>query len=476
MKVTSLVSLLLLSVSSTTATKQHVRSSSSSSVNIRKLEDASGEASYVDRLPIGKMQNLLITVDMIFTSGNAGGITFFTLESDIAGSSSSVTCDATLNSGSGDYNLILALRRDLYPADSWDCLSGDDDTTLPIEESCTISDGFSSAGQTVRGRLELAWTGTGTGTLGNALFVDVLCTANTPAPTPSPTSPPTSPPTLPPTSAPAPARDSSAGVCFSGESVVNVLGKGPTPMKELQVGEKVQAGLSGSYETVYGFAHLDKDSTADFLQIYLDDAANTMPLEITKDHMVYLDGQMIPASSVKKGDALHGINGPMKVTKVQLVQRTGLYAPLTPSGTIHVNGIMASNYILLQKGSSEFVELQGGIATLLPQHSAIHMFLSPLRVACMGVHSSLCSNDWMENGFHSFVHVGMKFVEWANQQNILLQLVLFGMFLLVLGPLYALECILGATSVAPLAMLAVGGSIYVAARQSNKEHMKLKVA
>lgn len=146
------------------------------------------------------------------------------------------------------------------------------------------------------------------------------------------------------------------GLCFSGETMVHVMDGGTIPMKELQVGDPVLT-RTGTYQPVYAFAHWDPTRSAQFLQIYtrtlngddkhnnLENSRATSPLEVTKDHLVYIHGMAkpIPAAAVQVGDVLQGVSTAtvsnqsavskhqpeLVVTKIQSVTRKGLYNPLT---------------------------------------------------------------------------------------------------------------------------------------------------
>jgi Hint module len=108
--------------------------------------------------------------------------------------------------------------------------------------------------------------------------------------------------------------------CFSEVATVQVEGKGPVAMKDLQLGEKVLTA-SHDYEPVYAFGHRHLTQAAKFIQF--NDA-----LEITGAHLVFVEGKVNPvrADSVKVGDFLQG----GEVKSIKTIQRAGVYTPLTP--------------------------------------------------------------------------------------------------------------------------------------------------
>ena len=391
-----------------------------------------GKATFVDSVREGHTMSLMVAMDQTSSTGDkVYGYLYFTLTPDVAGTDAELTCTATLNDATLTYSMSLYLRRNLYPTlTAYNCKS-DSDNDNPDVEECFMND-FEARLRTIFG-LVLLENRTASAYLGDSRTVDVLCETediNVRATV-------------------ARAR------CLSGETMVNVLGHGPTPMKDLQLHDKVQVNENGIYEPVYAFAHLDKAAEGAFLQIYHDSGK---PLEITKDHLVSIGGNMRPAEDIAVGDIFQGPNGPRKVTKIKTVKRFGLYAPLTPSGTIIVNDIVVSNYVLLQNGS-QMVKLQGGITIPVSQHWMTHVYISPWRMACLGIHSGLCSNEWLQEdtGYPTYINAGLKLGEWADKQNVLVQSIILLLFLFTFGLVYALECFLGATN-APF-LVALGACV-----------------
>ena len=237
----------------------------------------------------------------------------------------------------------------------------------------------------------------------------------------------------------------SPSFCFSEDSTVEVLGRGTTTMKHLHVGDRVLVGDSNAYEIVYGFAHMDREGRAEFLTIKTKDH-DKRPLEVTPDHLVSVNGKYLPAKSIRIGDVLQTEgegNTPAIVTKIKSGWKTGLYAPLTSSGTLLVNGVKASNYVTLKKeDNAEQVQF-------LAHHWFIHMVHSPLRVACLGISASICSNDHIdeENGYLHFATLGLTLAALIEKLNSVLQFFVFILAVGFFGPLYCAECILGAAIV-----------------------------
>ena len=295
----------------------------------------------------------------------------------------------------------------------------------------------------------------------------------TPAPTPAPSAAPTPPPTPVPTAAPVSAPvsaptgggggggsggGSSSSSCFSAVSTVQVEGKEePVAMKDLKLGDKVLT--SNEFQPIYAFGHQDKSRLASFLQISTAEETHLGPLEVTGEHMVYVSNKRAPvrSDSIQVGDTLlfseavgeHPVA--TLVTKITMIDRPGLYAPLTRDGTIVVNGIVASNYVVVQKNDGS-VQLTANAnqPMVLPLHQAdlAHIALSPLRLICEKVSPKFCEPRFhdSETGMHKFVANWLDFVAWSENQPFLLQMILLALGLLLTCALWALELTLIASS------------------------------
>lgn len=269
--------------------------------------------------------------------------------------------------------------------------------------------------------------------------------------------------------------------CFSSDSMVDVLEKGATAMKDLQVGDKVLTG-NNNYESVYGFSHRKEDIKADFLEFHTDTNANRKPLQVTGSHLLYVDGQPSPvtAESLESTDALVKEDGSVsKIQKIKKVTRKdGIYAPLTPSGTVVVDGIKASNYISLQEHANQNIVLSNGMTVPISQHSAIHLFLAPFRVLC--VQMNLCPATWLENtggdnGMIQIAETGIQLVQFAEHRSVLVQLAMLALFLVVVVPFYVMEQVVSSWDtmmMMPVVTLLVG--LFVSARMYGKNNNKVK--
>ena len=244
------------------------------------------------------------------------------------------------------------------------------------------------------------------------------------------------------------------GGCFSGEDTVQVLGKGNTPMKDLQVGDKILTDQD-KYEPVYSFGHYHETKMADFVKIQ---TANKDALTMTPNHLIFQEvGQAVRADAVEVGDALASGAAVQKVSKVQ---KKGLYMPLTPSGKLLVNNIETSAYISM----AEYAPIQQHplLKFWLSEHVLSHLWLSPYRMYCMGVSSNYCSNFAKnvdgDEGIMSYLLMGKKVAEIALEQNLAVQIL---MGIPVFGTLLAFQAIESITgpSMAPLALIVAAAII-----------------
>lgn len=234
--------------------------------------------------------------------------------------------------------------------------------------------------------------------------------------------------------------------CFSGDSKVQVKNRGHVALKDLQIGDWVRTSTSSSdkdqaaFELIYSFGHSNPTLVAEFLQLGLTGQKYHM-LQITPDHMLVVKSYgVVPASTVRVGDELlDPDNGPaVTVTSIKTVQALGAFAPFTPSGTIVVNGVVASCFVTLQENQ----------ASLLPgisHHWMAHSFEFPHRVACYytGL-SSLCIDEGYDaSGVSMWVSAPLKIGQWLIKQNAVLRTVFLTLIVIALCLFNFLEgCIL----------------------------------
>lgn len=342
------------------------------------------------------------------------------------------------------------------------------------------------AGASKSSRCEMSMRSTAQAHMVNILFsptsnvndLTIVCTIqenSVPVPVPVPSQPN---PTPAPTECPKPPG------CFSKDMTVQVKGKGAVAMKDLSVGDHVlvvrptnsrrdQIRLeshhhdddSRSYEPVYGFGHYSPTVSMEYLSIYTtyfhNDNEDEMmpPLELTGTHLIYMHGQRDPirADTLQVGDQIlvavdsriansdnNNDNSSSNnattiyeqqfatttITRIESVVRHGAYLPLTPSGTIVVNGIAASGYVSISHHAPSIVLDKFVTQIGISEHDMFHQWLTPYRVMCLYLvpDYSYCHYDGMftSQGILKWLSWGQDFAEFGNSQHPLLQILGFG--------------------------------------------------
>jgi hypothetical protein len=199
--------------------------------------------------------------------------------------------------------------------------------------------------------------------------------------------------------------------CFSGDALVQVENQGSVAMSSLEIGDSVLVA-GDKYEPVYSFGHRSTESVAEFLQIYSDGAA-VAPIEISSDHLILSHGEhWVPAGILQAGDKLVDADGnSVSITKIQRVNRKGVFAPFTKSGSIVVNDLVASNYIGYQ--GSEYL-MVGGVQTPLTYHWVAHIFNSVHRIA---VTLGVAGETYTDTGVSRWVDAPHKCGSWLLRQH-----------------------------------------------------------
>lgn len=219
--------------------------------------------------------------------------------------------------------------------------------------------------------------------------------------------------------------------CFSGDTNVVVQNRGTAKMRDLNLGDKVLVSLDndGTYESIYSFGHIDQATPMEYLQF------QPSKLEVTWNHMVLVEGKgVIPASLVRIGDILSGTG---QVTAIRNVKRRGMYAPFTPSGTIVVNGAVASTYVSLDESS---VLTFGSFDTTLSYQWLAHSFLLPHRIWCY--HLGSCPKaQYDDAGFWTWINTPFQVALWFKEQSTFLAMLLFLPFILYLAVLHMVDVI-----------------------------------
>ena len=207
---------------------------------------------------------------------------------------------------------------------------------------------------------------------------------------------------------------------ISGESLVQVKNKGSVKMKFAEVGDHVLVD-DNKYEPIYSFHH--SEAPTDYIQIL----TNTARLEVTRDQMVFVQGNhAIPALSVQVGDTVLIPGGFSVVKATATLVRDGAYAPLTPSGSMFVNGIKVSGFVSSSPSSTEAVVKVAGIPFT---HQWIAYTLElPHRFWCYNLRGSCERGAWLSS-----------WGRWFSEQTASLQVILAVPLLLLLSALVLMK-------------------------------------
>ena len=202
--------------------------------------------------------------------------------------------------------------------------------------------------------------------------------------------------------------------CFSDRMTVVVRGKkGFTRLAELQVGDVVLT--REGFSTVKSFGHYEPDTPSEFIQITTTHQQHA-PLETTADHLLYAQIHqtgsigLVPAGKIVVGDFL--LTEKMALIEVKQVRRqnrVGLYAPFTDSGTILVNGVVASNYIALPTTFQPYLSFE-------QQHGLQHNVYAPYRIFCHLVADCTPSHENITE-FPNSVSFWFPLLYWLQRQN-----------------------------------------------------------
>jgi len=245
--------------------------------------------------------------------------------------------------------------------------------------------------------------------------------------------------------------------CFAGDATVDVQDQGSTQMKHLSIGDKVHVGKS-QYEPVYSFGHHDAKASATFLKVQTSAAT---PLLVSADHMVQVQSRgFVPASNLVQGDKLvDGSTGDEVLVKsIRTVSAKGVFAPFTPSGTIVVNGILASSFVALDSQPNLTI-----LGVALSHQWIAHTFEFPHRLACH--YLSQCPNEtYTAKGISTWVALPLRASQWLLRQNIVVRSSLLTVFSIIL----ALFAILEAFAYPILAVGAAATLWYRSRRQTAK--------
>lgn len=136
-------------------------------------------------------------------------------------------------------------------------------------------------------------------------------------------------------------------VCFPEDTEVILPGGRKKKIQNLKIGDIVTTIDSGnvSYSKITTFIHKNIDKKSAYITIILNNGKRTTA---SPKHLIYANGNYITTESVKIGDNIQYIDGniirEVMVAGLEKNIKTGLYAPLTETGTIVIDNIHYSCY------------------------------------------------------------------------------------------------------------------------------------
>ncbi|KAI4459240.1 hedgehog [Holotrichia oblita] len=151
------------------------------------------------------------------------------------------------------------------------------------------------------------------------------------------------------------------GGCFSAESTVISETGATRKLQDLRIGEKILSMDLDTQEFVYSevilFLDWDPSQRRDFLKIELQSGRT---LTVTPSHLIFQiandnRSRTIYAAKLKTGDRVLVLDSKKliedSIVKVRQIVSTGVFAPLTLTGTVVVDGVLASCYATIDSQS-----------------------------------------------------------------------------------------------------------------------------
>jgi hypothetical protein len=134
--------------------------------------------------------------------------------------------------------------------------------------------------------------------------------------------------------------DENCAGCFPATATVELANGKTKFMDQLVVGDNVRVGPK-EFSEVYFFSTEMTETTSKFTKIVAEGAE----LLLTRNHYLYVNGELATADTVKVGDVVVLANGTKaSVSEVSEAWAPGLYNPHTLHGDVIVNGVKTSTY------------------------------------------------------------------------------------------------------------------------------------
>lgn len=197
--------------------------------------------------------------------------------------------------------------------------------------------------------------------------------------------------------------------CFAGDNTVETEHDGLKRMGELHIGDKIKTA-EGMFDAVYSFGHYQPDAIGEYVEISIDH--HTKPLFVSKEHLVLINGAMVPASTIIKGDIVRTQHGTATVKTTRLVTKSGAFAPFTMSGELLVSNILASSYVSIQNNKSTLHI--GSLDSGLSLHWLAHVVQAPHRLLCR---FKMCAETYNDKGLSVSAAWSLEKAQWFLNQH-----------------------------------------------------------
>ena len=213
------------------------------------------------------------------------------------------------------------------------------------------------------------------------------------------------------------------GGCFPSNATVTLSNGKTVTMEELETGDNVltinmETGKK-EFSTVYMWGHRDADTTENYYEVTTENGAKIV---LTNEHYLYVaengytgstfnNTTKLKPSLLKPGQALWVMTASglecSNITTIKQAKHRGLFNPFTLSGTIVVDGVLASCY-----SESETIPIENMLRSISTEENVArnapylhHMFAASARqiFKIIGLDATKCvTSPYEKNGWKDF--------------------------------------------------------------------------
>lgn len=133
--------------------------------------------------------------------------------------------------------------------------------------------------------------------------------------------------------------------CFPTHATVELENGSVKTMAEVKIGDRVKVAHPDQFSDVFFFSHRHPHVASKV--VHIKTSVDGAELQLSPGHLLYVNGESAPASSVRVGDVVsisHGHRSVASVTAVKSVLTKGLFNPHTVHGDIVVNRVVARTF------------------------------------------------------------------------------------------------------------------------------------